>query len=255
MPRKLLLFLLLIAAASLRAETADRCTISIGRHDEKMEFSWGNEPCLGHEHCRQNSSNDISWEKWGGITPADLQHEGAQLDARRRAEAGEMRCTGTVRNGTLEGAYSFTPDPNFARQLEAMGFMDNGLDHMQTYAMLDVTIGWVKGLKQEHVSGMTSENVIAMRALRVDPDFVHGMAAAGYPEVAADKLISMRAVGVSPEKVKAVRDMGFSPSEDELIQMSVFKIDAPFVERMRQRGFKNPTIAQLVQIKIFKLDE
>jgi hypothetical protein len=65
----------------------------------------------------------------------------------------------------------------------------------------------------------------------------------------------MKAVGVNPEKVKAIRAMGFSPTKDELFQMAVFKIDAPFVERMKARGFKNPTIAQLVKIKIFKLDE
>jgi len=37
--------------------------------------------------------------------------------------------------------------------------------------------------------------------------------------------------------------------------MGVFKIDAPFVARMRARGFKDLTIAQLVTIKVFKLDE
>jgi hypothetical protein len=81
------------------------------------------------------------------------------------------------------------------------------------------------------------------------------MTAAGYPELHADKLTAMRAVGVSPEKVQAVRAMGFKPSQDELIQMSVFKIDAPFVQRMKARGFKDLTISQLVQIKVFKLDE
>jgi hypothetical protein len=65
----------------------------------------------------------------------------------------------------------------------------------------------------------------------------------------------MKAVGVTPEKVQAVRAMGFSPSEEEIIQMSVFKIDAPFVQRMKARGFKNLTISQLVQVKVFKLDE
>jgi hypothetical protein len=84
---------------------------------------------------------------------------------------------------------------------------------------------------------------------------VHAMAAAGYPELAAEKLTSMKAVGVTPDKVQAVRAMGYAPTQQELIEMSVFKIDAPFVERMRARGFKNPTIAQLVQIKVFKLDE
>jgi hypothetical protein len=139
--------------------------------------------------------------------------------------------------------------------MEAMGYRDQTPERLQGYAMLDVTTGWVKGLREAHVTGMTTENLMGLRALKVDAEYVRGMAAAGYPELSADKLTGMRAVGVSPEKVKAVRAMGFSPSEDELVQMSVFKIDAPFVERMKARGFKNLTIAQLVQIKVFKLDE
>jgi hypothetical protein len=81
------------------------------------------------------------------------------------------------------------------------------------------------------------------------------MAADGCPELGAQKLTSMKAVGVTPEKVQAVRAMGYSPTEEKLIQMSVFKIDAPFVERMKARGFKISTIGQQAQIKIFKLDE
>jgi len=94
-----------------------------------------------------------------------------------------------------------------------------------------------------------------LKALKVDAAYVRAMAADGYPELGAEKLTSMKAVGVTPEKVKAVRAMGYSPTEEELIQMSVFKIDAPFLERMKARGFKNLSIAQLVQIKVFRLDE
>jgi hypothetical protein len=118
-----------------------------------------------------------------------------------------------------------------------------------------VTTSWVKDLKDAHVTGMTAENLMGLRALKVDAAYVRAMAADGYPELGAQKLTSMKAVGVSPEKVQAVRAMGYSPNEEELIQMSVFKIDAPFVERMKARGFKNLTIGQLVKIKVFKLDE
>ena len=121
--------------------------------------------------------------------------------------------------------------------------------------MLDVTTEWVKEMKDAGVTEMTSQKLMGLKALKVDAAYVRGMAAAGYPELRANKLTSMKAVGVSPEKVQAVRAMGYSPTQEELIQMSVFKIDAPFVERMRARGFKDLTIAQLVKIKVFKLDE
>jgi hypothetical protein len=110
-------------------------------------------------------------------------------------------------------------------------------------------------MKDAGVTEMTSQNVMGLRALKVDAAYVKAMKAAGYPELRAQKLTSMKAVGVTPEKVQAVKAMGFSPTQEELIQMSVFKIDAPFIERMKARGFQNLTIAQLVKIKVFKLDE
>ena len=235
------------------AETSGSCSITTARWDGKMEMSWGRDEC-SERHCHEGNS-DMAWSKWTGIVPEDLQHEGAALDARMTAEAGEMRCTGKVHDGALHGTYSFTPNADFARQMEAMGFDDQTPDRLQGYAFLDVTTAWVREMKDVHVTGMTSDKLMGLRALKVDPAYVRAMASDGYPELAADKLTSMKAVGVTPEKVKAVRAMGFTPSEEELIQMSVFKIDAPFVERMKARGFKNLTIAQMVQIKVFKLDE
>jgi hypothetical protein len=237
------------------AQTADTCSISAGRIDEKMSISWDRGDCAtGHCH---NGNSDMLWSKWTGITAQDLEHEGAAIDARMKAEAGEMRCVGTVHDAALRGTYSFTPDPTFVKKMESMGFDFEGQtsDRLQGYAMLDVTTEWVKQMKDAGVTEMNSHNIMGLKALKVDPAYVKAMAAAGYPELRAQKLTSMKAVGVSPEKVQAIKAMGFSPTQEELIQLSVFKIDAPFVERMKARGFQNLTIAQLIKIKIFKLDE
>jgi hypothetical protein len=254
MRRALIGLFVLAVSVAVQAETSGSCSIAAGRSDEKLSISWDRGDCVAEKHCHEGNS-DMLWSRWSGIEPKDLEREGATIDARWQAEAGEMRCVGKVHEGALRGTYSFTPDAQFAKRMEAMGFDDQTPDRLQSYAMLDVTTAWVKEMKDTHVSEMTAQNLMGLRALKVDGPYVRGMVAAGYPELRAEKLTSMKAVGVSPEKVQAVRAMGFAPTEEELIQMSVFKIDAPFVERMKQRGFKNLTIAQLVKIKVFKLDE
>jgi hypothetical protein len=254
--RRILVFGLLLGlgVAVAVAETAGSCSIRAGLSEEKMSFDWQRGECVEGNRCGSGSS-DMLWSKWSGVTPQDLQREGATVDARMKAESGEMRCAGTVHDGVMRGTYSFTPDAGFAKRMETMGFDDQTPERLQGYAMLDVTTSWVKEMKDAGVSEMTAGKLMGLKALKVDPAYVKGMAAAGYPELRASKLTSMKAVGVSPEKVQAVRAMGYSPTEEELIQMSVFKIDAPFVERMKARGFQNLTIAQLVRIKVFKLDE
>jgi hypothetical protein len=241
-------------ATAALAEAADTCSIRAGRTDAKMSFSSENGDCIEGHHCHQGDS-DMLWTKWTGITPQDLEREGAAVDARMKADAGEMRCVGTVHDAALRGTYTFTPDAAFVKRMEAMGFDDQTPDRLQGYAMLDISTAWVKEMKDAGVTEMDSRNIMGLKALKVDPTYVKAMAAAGYPELRAHKLTSMKAVGVTPEKVQAIRAMGYTPTQEELIQMSVFKIDAPFVARMKARGFKDLTIAQLVKIKVFKLDE
>ncbi len=253
--RKILVGLTLaLSTATAIAEAASTCSIRAGRTDDKVSFSWESADCEAGHHCHEGNS-DMLWSKWSGVTSQDLQREGAAVDARMKADSGEMRCVGTVHDAAMRGTYSFTPDAAFAKRMEAMGFDDQTPDRLQGYAMLDISTGWVQAMKDAGVSEMNSHNIMGLKALQVDPGYVKAMAAAGYPELRAQKLTSMKAVGVSPEKVQAIKAMGYSPTEEQLVQMSVFKIDAPFVERMKARGFQNLTIAQLIKIKVFKLDE
>jgi hypothetical protein len=110
-------------------------------------------------------------------------------------------------------------------------------------------------MKDDGVTELTTGKLMGLRALHVDHDYVRGMAAAGYPELRAGKLTEMKAVGVTPEKAQEAKALGFQPTEQELIQMSIFKIDRPFVERMRAKGLTDLTVAKLIKVKIFKLDE
>ena len=77
----------------------------------------------------------------------------------------------------------------------------------------------------------------------------------GFDLPAADQLIAFRVQGVDAAEVREVRALGYQPTLDELIQMRVFHINPDFIRRMQSRGLKNLTIAKLVQIRIFKLDE
>jgi hypothetical protein len=243
-----------VSIGSALGESATNCSIRAGKIGQELAFSLYHGNCSTERQCDENNSN-MKWSRWTGIVPGDLGREGAAIDARMKAESGEMRCSGTVRSSVMRGTFSFEPDPQFAQSMERMGFDQQNPKQLQDYALLDVTTAWVEDMKAADVQGMTAQNLMGLKALGVDREFVKGMAAAGYPELRSDKLTSMKAVGVSPEKVQAIRAMGYSPTEDELIEMSVFKIDAPFVSKMRAHGFQNLTISQLVKIKVFKLDE
>ena len=235
------------------------CMISVSgdidRSRENSELVLRQNNCEDGGGCDSSDNSNISWSRWTGVSASALAQEGAQLEARMTADAGELRCTGTVHDAVLAGRYTFTPNASFAQQMTAMGFEELTARKLEGFLLLDITLNWVHQMKDTGVTDLTTGHLMSLRALHVTPEYIHAMSEAGYPELKAGKLTEMKAVGVTPEKAKEAKALGFQPDEQDLIQMTIFKIDRPFIERMRAKGLTNLTVAKLIQVKIFKLDE
>jgi hypothetical protein len=260
MTRFLLLLLVLVSSVPCFAQTmAGLCMISASQQLDKSSTS---QVMLSESNCDKNSggcmdmsNSSIDWRRWTGVTQQALQADGTQVSARVIGDAGELACDGLVHDGVLAGRFRFNASPSFAGTMAAMGFDGITPRKQLSFLMLDVTPAWAREMRSLGVIELTTNKLTGLRALHVDADYIHAIAAAGYPELRAGKLTEMKAVGVTPEKVRDAKAMGFQPTESELIQMSIFKIDRPFVERMRARGLNDLTLAKLIKIKIFKLEE
>ncbi|HTX74873.1 MAG TPA: hypothetical protein VMD29_01620 [Terracidiphilus sp.] len=230
------------------------CSISAGEQPGKLRLRIGDDDCQGDRHCGSNFDTD-SISRFSGISAADLSREGAQLTATLNAEAGIFTCAGAVHDGELAGSSTFSPNQDFVNRMDRMGFSGLNSEKLETYALLDVESAWAQSLQDAHVEGMNTDNLIALRIFHIDPAYVSGFSSLGYGVPHADQLIALKVQGVNAEEVRQIRDLGFQPSLDELIQIRIFHITPDFIRRMQARGFKDLTIAKLVQIKIFKLDE
>jgi len=232
------------------------CSIGPSENGERFRLQIDKDgDCIGARHCGSNFSDDTLTRRLSGISLADLGRDGANLTATLNAEAGVFTCSGTVRNGELEGKSVFTPDAAFVEKMDRMGYTGLNSEKLMAYALLDVQSRWVESMKQTGVSGINADNLIALHIFKIDPEYVHGITALGYDMPDADKLIALKVQNVNAEEVRQIRALGLQPSLDELIQIRIFHITPEFVRNMQQRGLKDLTIAKLVQIKIFKLDE
>jgi hypothetical protein len=136
-----------------------------------------------------------------------------------------------------------------------LGFRGYDSQKLQAYALLDVTSDFARSLQQANIKGLTTDNLIALRIFKIDPSYAQSFVGMGYDQPDANKLIALKVQGVNAEEVREIRNLGFKPTLDELIQIRIFHITPEFVHRMKDRGLKDLTISKLVQIKIFKLDE
>jgi hypothetical protein len=251
------MFLLTAFAAVSYGETiSGLCMVSASPSEEAAEVIFRSSDCGdGGVHCNNSNESNIAWSRWTNLSAGQLRQEGASLNGHINGEAGDLQCSGTVHDGILAGRYDFSPNQPFLQKMGSMGFSEITPHKQMSFLLLDVTATWTQQMKDTGVTGLTTNKLMGLRALHVDPNYIHAMSAAGYPELQANKLTEMKAVGVTPEKARDARALGFQPSEQELIQMSIFKVDRPFIERMRARGLTDLTLAKLIKVKIFKLDE
>ena len=252
--------LIIAAAASLLpAQSFEplraKCEISPSSDGGKLSLHiFDHRDCPEGRHCGSDFSSE-SMSRFTGITLADLARDGAHLVATLKSEAGTFTCTGTVHDQALYGDSLFTPDSAFVDRMATLGFTGYDSQKLQAYTLLDVTSDFARSLQQANIKGVTTDNLIALRIFKIDPAYAQNFVSMGYEQPDADKLIALKVQGVNGEEVRQIRDLGFKPTLDELIQIRIFHITPDFVHRMKDRGLKDLTISKLVQIKIFKLDE
>lgn len=251
--------LIVFVAVSVRADSqpddlSGACRIRMSDKTGELELKLERGNCKGGGDCDNTNTNE-PLNAFSGITVADLSREGADLNAVLTAEAGTLRCSGSVRDGELVGAFTFEPNQTFIDRMREIGITGIKPRKLEVYAIFRVTRDWVVSLQKTGVTGIDADNLIALRIFGVDADYVRSLQALGYPTPPADKLIALRVQGVNPAEIKEVQAMGYHPTLDELIQMRIFHITPDFIERMKAKGFDNLTIAKLVQIRIFKLAE
>jgi hypothetical protein len=229
------------------------CSITATSNGTEADLRLERVGCEGNRDCLTQTQEPLS--VFSGFALADLQREGAHLEARIRAEAGTITCSGAVHEGRMSGAFTFVPDPAFVHRMLQMGFRDLEAEKLQAYTLFGIGIDWVHSLQSAGVGGLDSGNLIALRIFRVDTGYVRSLNNLGYTTPDAGKLIALRVQHVNPEEVKQIRAMGYQPTLDELIQMRIFEITPDFIHRMQAKGLSNLTISKLVQIRIFQLAE
>jgi hypothetical protein len=245
--------LLLQAEEQLRTLTGS-CSITASSNEAEADLRLERAGCDGEGSCSDTRTQEPV-RAFSGFALADLQREGAHLDAKIRAEAGTLTCSGAVHDGRMSGVFTFVPDPVFVDHMLQMGFQDLESEKLQAYTLFNVSIAWVRSLQDAGVGGLNSGNLLGLRIFHADAGYVRSLTALGYATPDADKLTALRVQHVDTEEVKEVRALGYQPTLDELIQMRIFKVTPDFIHRMQARGFNNLTISKLVQIRIFNLAE
>ncbi|MDP2319389.1 MAG: hypothetical protein Q8O42_08640 [Acidobacteriota bacterium] len=135
-----------------------------------------------------NMRSNAGDNRWGfgvklrdlaGLPASALTGVASNLQVSWTREAGTFRFTGSFDQGRGNGTYTFTPDQAFITNMGAAGYRSLSTDDVVRLAVIDVTVGHVRGLAQAGYANLPIDDVVRTRIHRVTPAFVRDARADG----------------------------------------------------------------------------
>jgi hypothetical protein len=218
---------------------------TIRKSDEagKVDFS------LMEHHHGGNSNEESDWpvSSFQGVDFSKPGRQDVRFTIAR--DAGKIQCEGYINNGEGAGVFHFELDPNYGREMHALGF---SVDEGRQYSMgvLDVSLEFARQMKAEQLSGLDADKLIAFRIHGVDAAFIDELRAAGLKISDSDKLVAFRIHGVTSQMVRLLHQAGYSPDEDTLIAMRIHGATPEWMADLKSRGYDHVDLEQLIAFRI-----
>lgn len=164
-------------------------------------------------------------------------------------DAGKLDCEGFLKDGEGAGIFHFEANPDYAREMKAIGFpLDD--ENQYSMAIMDVSLAFAREIKAENLRDVDTDKLIAFRIFKVNKEFIAAMRAAGINESDSDQLVAFRIHGVSPEMVRTLRAAGYSPDGDTLVAMRIHGATPDWIAELKKRGYDHVDLEDLIAFRI-----
>jgi hypothetical protein len=223
-------FVLLIAAGSLAAQ-------------DVLRGNWGAE--FGrrvHLNMRSDFGSRGGYSNYGRTFDRSELREliinGDHISFRLVRDAGTLIFEGRGNDERGDGWFTFTPSQSYRDQLAKMGFSGLTPANLFVFAMGDLSVADVRYLETATSDDLSSADLVRMVNHGVTPEFVKGLADAGFKGLDSEELTRTRDHGVTPEFIVELRKNGYDMSLQEYVTARDHGVSEDYIAEMRQAGFK-----------------
>jgi beta-lactamase regulating signal transducer with metallopeptidase domain len=140
--------------------------------------------------------------------------------------------------------------PEYAQAMANVGFGKPSADDLIAMKVHGVTPEYVSELRAAGLQPGSIGDLVSYRIFKVTPEFVSAMKAAGFDSIPPEKLVALRVHNVTPEYARTVKQQYPDATIDQLVQLRIFHIDDAFLAAAKRHGFSSLSIEKLVQLRI-----
>ncbi|HZG43388.1 MAG TPA: M56 family metallopeptidase [Longimicrobium sp.] len=124
------------------------------------------------------------------------------------------------------------------------------IDDLVAMRAVGVNAEYIGQMRAAGYAGLSSDDLVSMRAVGVTPEYAREMNGVGWGRLTADELTGLRAVGVTAAWLADMRRAGVEVhSADEATGMRAVGVDARFIAEMRELGFNTASADDLTGMR------
>ena len=169
---------------------------------------------------------------------SNLSLNGERITFAMRRDAGTFSFEGKGTVDRAAGWYDFSPNADFQRGLEKLGFRDIEAKDMFVFAIEGLTIDGVRQLQRLISDTVDTDGLVRLINHGAGLKYIQAMTDAGFKSLRADEYRRARDHGVSAEFAREMAQLGMTLSLDELVRSRDHGVSTDFVREMRAAGFK-----------------
>lgn len=169
-------------------------------------------------------------------------------------EAGRLDCAGDGGSSRAMGNCSFTPDAGFMQLLANRGIGHPNREQGFSLMAVDAHRELIDAIAAARYPTLSIDNLITLSALEVTGTYIRDMARVGYRPSDIDTLVQFKALEVTPEWIAGFVRAGYANlPADELVQLKALEITPDFIAGFDRIGYRHLPVDELVQLKAMNI--
>src|SRR6185503_13197049 len=201
-----------------------------------------------------NSTNSSAYpvnQLRGLARPQMESQQGSVVKFEIARDAGTLVCEGYFKRGDGAGSFTFSPSPNFASEMQKLGYERLTTEKQFAMASHDVSLAYVRDLRSMNLAPASVDDLISMRIHGVTIEYIKDLNSLGYNSFKPDHVVTMRIHGVTTDFIRELKKLGYNTmSTDQLVTMRIHGATTEFINQLESLGYRHPSIDQLVTMRI-----
>jgi hypothetical protein len=147
-------------------------------------------------------------------------------------------------------------DADYVSEIRSAGYKDVSLNQLVTFKAQGIDGKYITDLKRAKTKAgkqskeTTPEEVVAVKALNIDPDYIKSFEEVGYKDLPNQQLVAMKSLKIDPEFVKLFHSAGYKDIPvSRLIALKSQNITPEYIKAFHEIGYKNVDLNQLIALK------